>query len=87
MENMAFSFEGFPDHMEEKKNRKLATLEWLQKEKIPYTSHNNGIHLKITMNGKTIDFWPTTGCIKVNNSYLLKDLNYLKNFKTTKEQE
>ena len=42
------------------KNKEFSTL-LLDRLKIDYTSHNNGIHLKVFNDDETIDFYPSTG--------------------------
>jgi len=70
---------------EQKEEQRAATLDWLHTEKIPYTSHNNGLHLKITLNNKMIDYWPTTGRMKMDNKFFDSDLNGLITLKTIKD--
>lgn len=74
------------DWTPEKKAERLAeTMDWLNREKIAYTSHNNGLHIKVTIGDEIIDYWPTTGRFKRDNVFFSSDLNYLINLTTTKE--
>ena len=41
-------------------NREHATMQ-LERDGIPYTSHNHGAHLVVDQEGIVIDFWPGTG--------------------------
>lgn len=63
---------------EQKEEHRVAALKWLHDMQLPYTSHNNGLHLKITIKEKIIDFWPTTGRFKHNNQYFDGNLDHLK---------
>ena len=49
------------------KNMKQST-EILVKNKINFTSYNNGVHLFVSHNGFEVDFWPTTGKFIFRNS-------------------
>lgn len=59
--------------MTERKNAKrksntIRSTRILDDLKIGYQSHNNGAHLIIRYQGRTIDFWPSTG--KWQNRYM-----------------
>lgn len=50
---------------EQARQKKIRNKEWstnkLKQLEIPFSSHSNGVHLKIEYNGFLIDFWPSTG--------------------------
>lgn len=70
----------------EKKAERLAmAMDWLERGNIAFTSHNNGLHLKITLGDEVIDYWPTTGRFKRGTNYFSSDLNFLINLKADKE--
>ena len=66
---------------EKKQERRENALMWLHDNHLPYQEFNNGLHLKVTINDKKIDFWPTTDRIKVDDKYLYDGMNYLINLK------
>lgn len=65
-----------------KLNNKRQSTKILIANGISFTSHNNGIHLIISHNDKTIDFYPSTGkwivrTVKVGGRGIFKLLEYL----------
>lgn len=71
---------------QEKKAERLAmAMDWLEREHVAFTSHNNGLHLKVTINDEIIDYWPTTGRFKRDNVFFSSNLDYLINLKTNKD--
>ena len=44
-----------------KENNLKASTELLDALGIDYTSHNNGIHLKVFAGDEVVNFWPSTG--------------------------
>ena len=65
----------FYEHLREesRKNRernKMQSTAILLRNKIDFTIHNNGVHLVVTHNGRTVDFWPSTG------KFIFRNTNY-----------
>jgi hypothetical protein len=46
---------------DKKQSNKESSTAILDSEGITYTSHNYGVHLVVTHNNKTVDYWPSTG--------------------------
>lgn len=62
MGDMAEVFREMTKYKKEKRrNRLLANTEKLKAANINFEPKNNGIHIIISHNGKTIDFYPSTG--------------------------
>ena len=53
------------DYHEMKQQKKRSNLEHSTSQLadcgIPFVSHNGGIHLVVTKEARTIDYWPSTG--------------------------
>lgn len=60
--------EVFRDWGKSKKEKKLSNLEFSTKKLtelgVNFERKNAGVHLVINHNGKTVDFWPSTGKYK-----------------------
>lgn len=59
---------------DKKASNRLNPTQILQDAGIVFTEHNNGAHLKIHHNGKTIDFWPGTGLYHEQGTPWPKDI-------------
>lgn len=46
---------------DKRSHNRQASRQRLDKCGVKYTSNNNGVHLVVTHNGHTVDFWPGTG--------------------------
>lgn len=57
--------EGWDAWREMKQTKRRSNLAYstgkLVREGLTFTAHNNGIHLVLTKDDKTIDYWPSTG--------------------------
>lgn len=70
MGDVGDDWRAFKDEMgvssrERKLNNKMQSAAMLDSNGISYTTGNGGIHLVVTHNGLTADFWPTTGKFKI----------------------
>ena len=52
---------------EKRKSNKEYNLAFLKRKSIPFVDLNNGVHVRLVLDGETIDFYPSTGL------YILKD--------------
>ena len=52
---------------EKRKSNREYGLEFLKRKNIPFVDLNNGVHVRLVLDGETIDFYPSTGL------YVLKD--------------
>lgn len=62
MSEMGELFDEWREAKREKKlDNRASSTEILRQRGIAFTSNSGGIHLVVTGNNKTIDFWPSTG--------------------------
>lgn len=65
-------YDGFAAMREEGRKKKRSNLAQsttlLQEHGVPFTVHNNGVHIVIERATETIDFWPSTGLWWVRKS-------------------
>lgn len=52
---------------EKRKANKEYNLAFLKRKNIPFVDLNEGVHVRLVLDGETIDFYPSTGL------YILKD--------------
>ena len=82
MSDLIEEYEAMREYSRKKKlaNKEFSTL-LLDKLGIDYTSHNNGIHLKVMNNTETIDFYPSTGTFLISGKQkqrgVVKMLKYM----------
>ncbi len=62
----------------QKESNTIKAMNWLQSNKIDFESRNYGSHLIILVDGRKLDFWPSTNKAKIGNSIVGNALDVIK---------
>lgn len=62
---------------QKKETRRANAMDWINSEKVPHQSKNNGLHLIFKITPERMDFWPTTDTLKIGMRYIPNGLKYI----------